>query len=180
MSPTTPVRRRAGARRLEPGEVWERQLAELLALTGWTYVHTRPAYVPGRRAPITPMHGSGMPGWPDFTAHKPGRFLVAEAKAGGASLEPAQRQRLRDIDAGGVIEAYLFHARDLEAIRAVLQQAQPPGPFWDAIERDDQGEPVTALWRQGYSIPRTLQPWRYRRSPLDGPAPGTDEARVRG
>ena len=149
------------ARRLRPGEGWERVLFDLLTITGWTWVHTKPAFVPGRRAPITAMEGPGAKGWPDITAHRAGRFLVAEAKSGDASLSPLQRRRLADIDAGGIVEAYLFHERDLETIRSVLQHEVWP--------------PLIA------AEARALQPWRYRRSRLDAPSePGAVRARVRG
>lgn len=135
--------------RLRPGEGWERALYDLLRLRGWEWMHVVPAYVPGRNAPITPMRGPAAKGWPDLTAEKPGRFLLAEAKSGAATLTALQRARLQRIDSGGVVEAYLFREADLSLIAAVLEgDVRPDLP--DGVRR-------------------RLQPWRFRRSRLDPP-----------
>lgn len=136
-------------RRIRPGEGWELALAELLTYTGWTYAHAAPAYVPGRRAPITPLRGPGARGFPDVVAWRPdgwrgpGRLLFAEAKAGSATPEPDQRRRLVELDDAGA-EAYLFRERDADLIRELLLLELRPDPL-------------------EHPYP-PLQPWRHPRS----------------
>jgi hypothetical protein len=147
------------SRRIRPGEGWQISLGELLTYLGWQWAHTREAYVPGRRAPITPMSGPGGKGFPDLTAWRPagwrgeGRVLFAEAKAGSATPEPAQRARLVELDRAGV-ESYLFREVHAHAIEDVLGMADRPAP---ALE-------VVAL----------LQPWRHPRSSSQAAAWGVE------
>jgi acetyl esterase/lipase len=79
---------------------WLRSVGDALDLTGWAWIHHRPA----RRAQgkwTTPTQGSSAKGFPDIVAVRPPRVLWLELKTERGRVSPEQTDWLERLRASG-------------------------------------------------------------------------------
>ncbi len=79
---------------------WLRSVGDALDLTGWAWIHPRPA----RRADgkwTTPTQGNSAKGFPDIVANRPPRVLWLELKTERGRVSPEQKDWLERLRASG-------------------------------------------------------------------------------
>lgn len=108
-------------------EVLQAQVCDLLAMTGWSWLHVRRS-IGGRHqgwvtSTVLCVAGQRMErGWPDLVAwspRQPGRHLAIEVKVPPDKLRPEQTEVLHSLDAAGW-EAHVVHPDGLQALAAIL------------------------------------------------------------
>ena len=85
---------------------WLRSVGDALDLTGWAWIHPRPA----RRAQgkwTTPTQGNSAKGFPDIVAVRPPRVLWLELKTERGRVSPEQDDWLERLRTSGQ-EAYVI------------------------------------------------------------------------
>jgi len=94
-----------------------RDVVDLARGLGWLCWHPIPLRTAKRWATGT----QGDRGWPDVTACRGGRLVVAELKCGSGSLTPEQRAWLAELrTVGGGVEVYEWKPADWPAIVATF------------------------------------------------------------
>lgn len=123
-SPFTPLRGNGRTERSSaqvPSPITEAQFTaqviQLAHLLGWRIAHFRPAQT--TRGWRTAVEGDGA-GYPDVTAVRGHRLVVAELKAQRGAVTPEQRAWLDAFAAAGA-ETYVWRPSDFDAIAAVLR-----------------------------------------------------------
>jgi hypothetical protein len=96
---------------------FQRAVIDIAHVFGWSVAHFRAART--SRGWRTPVEGDGA-GWPDLMLLRRDRFLVAELKAEGGHLRPAQAAWLDRFRAAG-IEAYVWRPADFPTVMEILR-----------------------------------------------------------
>jgi Holliday junction resolvase len=94
-----------------------RQIETMLDFYGWLWKHDETAVRPGGGF-ATAFRGSR--GFPDYIAVKGDRLLFIELKSERGRLSDDQRRWLRDLDATGKAEVYVWRPADLADAAKVL------------------------------------------------------------
>jgi len=96
---------------------WQRQVSDAAELNGWTWAHFRPAMTTkGWRTPVSGPLGAGFP---DLILCRGERLILAELKAEGGRLTPAQRTVLDVL--GRAVPVYTWRPADLPLVMEVLR-----------------------------------------------------------
>ena len=97
---------------------WLHSVGDALDLTGWAWIHHRPA----RRAQgkwTTPTQGNSAKGFPDIVAVRPPRVLWLELKAARGQVSPEQAAWLERLRASGQEAHVLKLPRDWPTFTAL-------------------------------------------------------------
>lgn len=96
---------------------WQGQVTQAAEMLGWSWAHFRPAMTSkGWRTPVSGPMGAGFP---DLILCRGDRLVMAELKAEGGRLTPAQRDVLDLLRPAA--EVHVWRPSDLEIALEVLR-----------------------------------------------------------